>query len=305
MGVDGSSPSGSTSYFPPFVIISSMKFGIVFKKDKSFLRSSPAERGAGLKKENNKAQEVAKSASSYLKSKGHDVYYEKDLGKADFILTFGGDGTLIHKACELASQGVPLVGINTGNLGFLTTVESGDWKQALDKLISGNYFISERLSLDATIGKGKEVYRAINEVVIKGLYRVVDLEIKIGGEKFLKVLGDGVIVATQTGSTAYSLSAGGPIVDPNLDSILITPINPIGLPIPSAVISPEDDIEVNLIKGDDVSLVLDGQEHTRLSEGDRVKVKSGKYKIKFVYFDKHQFIKSLNAKFGLASRAGG
>lgn len=268
-------------------IIHLVKFGIIFKN------------------ENKKAQEVASGVRDFLQKKGHKVFGEANLKDADIIITFGGDGTLIHKACELASQGVPLVGINTGNLGFLTAAESRDWKQAFDKLIAGKYFISERISLDAKIRRGKEVYRAINEVVIKGLYRVVDLEIKVGGEKFLKVLGDGVIVATQTGSTAYSLSSGGPIVDPNLDSILITPINPIGLPIPSAVISPDSKIEVNLTQGEDILLVLDGQEHTKLKEGDTVSIRKGKYKVKFVYFDKHQFLKSLNAKFGLSSRSVG
>ena len=188
-------------------------------------------------------------------------------------------------------------------MGFLTAAEGNNWQEAVQKLIEGKYFVSERITLEAKVGP--KVFRAVNEVVVKGLYRVIDVEIKVGGVKLLKVLGDGVIISTQTGSTAYSLSAGGPIVDPALDCILITPINPIGLPIPSIVLSPNDQIEVTLNKGDDVSLVLDGQEHTKVSENQTIKVSKGKYKIKFAYFDRDHFIKSLNAKFGLSGRSIG
>ena len=278
-----------------------MKFGILFNK------------------ENEKAKELFGKIADFLKKQSHDVVDEKNISDSDVIITLGGDGTLIHKACEHAELGIPFVGINTGNLGFLTAEEADDWQKAIKKLTKKDYFVSERITLEANVKSAKAhprgvpgesqahlgggAFRAVNEVVVRGLYRAIDLEVKVGGEKFLKVLGDGVIVATQTGSTAYSLSAGGPIVDPDLDSILITPINPIGLPIPSAVLSPDDPVEVVLIRGDDISLVLDGQEHTKLSQGDRVKVKSGKVRIKFIYFDKHQFLKSLNAKFGLSNRS--
>ena len=143
----------------------------------------------------------------------------------------------------------------------------------------------------------------LNEVVVKGLYRVVDLELNINGQKFLKIVGDGVIIATQTGSTAYSLSAGGPIVDSELDCLVVTPVNAHGLPIPPVVLSPDDQIEIKLVSGDDVSLIIDGQEHTKVSQSQSVKLKRGKYRVKFGYFDKHHFLKSLNAKFGLSGRA--
>ena len=134
---------------------------------------------------------------------------------------------------------------------------------------------------------------------------MIELEIRINGERLLKISGDGVIISTQTGSTAYSLSSGGPIVDPGLDCLLMTPINPIGLPIPSVVISPNDEVLVKLVKGDDVSLIIDGQEHTKLKKGEIVKFTKGKFNVKFGYFDKHHFLKSLNAKFGLSGRVVG
>lgn len=264
-----------------------MKFGIVYKQD------------------NRKAETAAKDVVQYLKKKGQQIISDKSLKGAEVILTFGGDGTLIHKACEYAHLNVPFVGINTGRLGFLTAAEVQDWQKAVDKLIKGQLVVSERMTIEASVSgvKGQvSGYRALNEAVIRGLYRIIDLEVAVNGEKFLKIVGDGVIVATQTGSTAYSLSAGGPIVDPQLDSILVTPINPIGLPIPSVVLSPKDQVSVKIEKGDDISLVIDGHAHIKLAEGQTVKVTRGKYNVKFGYFDKQQFLKSLNAKFGLSAR---
>lgn len=264
-----------------------MKLGIVFKE------------------ENARAKKVASEAKKFLQAKNVEVASALNLKEADFILVFGGDGTLIHKACEFVHLQVPIVGINTGNLGFLTAVEVDDWKKALDSLVKKQFFVSERISVAAGVSGRREQYLAINEVFIKGLFRAIDLEVNLNSEKFMSVLGDGIIVATQTGSTAYSLSAGGPIVDPDLDCLLLTPINSIGLPIPSLVLSPNDKIEVKIVRGVDVSLVLDGQEHTKVKQGDRIEIKRGKYKVKLVYFDKHHFVKSLNAKFGLADRIRG
>ncbi len=283
-----------------------MKFGIVYKKDfkgKSFLRSSSFDklRTAGLKEENREARNLVDKVEKYLKSKSHQVL-RSDFKGADYILTFGGDGTLIHTACEHIELDVPFIGINTGNLGFLTAIESNQWEKAIDNLILGKVFISERITIEAQVIGSKEVFRAINEAAIKSYYRMSELEILIEDMRFLKVLGDGVIIATQTGSTAYSLSAGGPIVDPAHNSLLITPINPIGLPIPSVVLAPDSSVKIKVTNGKDISLVLDGQEHTKLKVSDVVLIKKGKHPVKFGYFDKDHFAKSLNVKFGLTSR---
>lgn len=252
-------------------------------------------------KENQKAEDLSAKIKEYISSKGHEVvdYVEG----AQIAIVLGGDGTLIHTACSNVEPGVPFVGINAGTLGFLTAEEAGDWQKAVEKLIGGDYVISERMILEASIGEVS--HRAVNEIVIKGMYRVVNLEIHVNGQKFLTSVGDGVIIATPTGSTAYSLSAGGPIVDPDVDSILVTPINTVGLPTPSVVLSPEDKLEIKLVYGDDVSLIIDGQEHVGISQSQSVRVESGKKRIKLVYFDKHHFLQALNAKFGLANRIVG
>lgn len=249
--------------------------------------------------DNKKAKELLVQVTKYLKAKKQEVK-TADFKGCDVIVTLGGDGTLLHTSCKYANLGVPYVGVNVGTLGFLTAAEADDWQKAIDKLIAGKFVVSQRMTVEATVGDRK--LRAVNEVAIRGLFRVVDLEVNVSQEKFLEVVGDGVIVSTQTGSTAYSLSSGGPIVDPDLDCLLVTPINPIGLPIPSVVLSPDDVVEVQIRKGEDVMLIADGQEHTRLNFGDIVKVRRGENIVKFAYFDQHQFIKSLNAKFGLSRR---
>ena len=267
-----------------------MKFGIVVKKG------------------HRKGEELVSKVRPYLKSKGHDVLDEKNFKSADYILTFGGDGTLIHTACEYIKLGIPLVGINTGNLGFLTAIESNQWQEAIKNLLSDKVFLSERITIEAQVQpetrnqEPETIYRAINEAAIKSYFRMSELEILIDNGRFLRILGDGVIIATQTGSTAYSLSSGGPIVDSALDCLLVTPINPIGLPIPSVVLSPQKNISVKVIKGDDVSLIIDGQEHTKLKQGDEVALRQGKFKVKFGYFDKSHLFGALNAKFGLEGR---
>lgn len=255
--------------------------------------------GIVVSKGNKKAELLLASVSKYLVSKKHEVKTTEFKG-CDLIITLGGDGTFLHASCKYASIDAPFVGINVGTLGFLTAEEVDNWQKAVDKLIAGKYVVSERMTIEAVVGDRK--LRAVNEIVVRGLYRVVGLGISLSDENFLEVVGDGVIVSTQTGSTGYSLSSGGPIVDPDLDCLLVTPINPIGLPIPSVVLNPTDVVEIQIKKGEDIMLIADGQEHTRLEFGDIVKVSRGEQRVKFAYFDKHQFVKSLNAKFGFSGR---
>ncbi len=258
--------------------------------------------GLVYKDENMKAKKLAFEVTSFLKQNGVDVLGEKNLDQSEYVISLGGDGTLINKACKYAEIAVPFIGINTGNLGFLTAAEGDEWKEAVLKLIKGDLIVSERIALEAKVVGKSETFRAVNEYTIKSQFRVADLEVKVNEKDFLKVYGDGVIVSTQSGSTAYSLSAGGPIVDPNLNCILVTPVNPIGLPVPSAVLSPNSLVDIKLLKGEDIYLVVDGQQSLRLKVGDVVRVKQAKNGVKFGYFDQNHFFKSLNAKFGLSKR---
>lgn len=248
------------------------------------------------------AKDLSRKIAEFLEGKGHEVAGERFAG-VDVVLTLGGDGTLIHAACSHIELAVPFFGINAGTLGFLTAVEADGWKEAVEKIEKGDYFVSERMTIEAQIkSRGADLFRAVNEIVIKGMYRVVDLEILVNNQRFLTITGDGVLISTPTGSTAYSLSAGGPIVDPEIDCLLVTPINAVGLPIPSVALSPDDQIEIKVLGGEDVSLVVDGQEHVKVLRGQGIKVLKGKYRLKFGYFDRHHFLKALNGKFGLSGR---
>ena len=255
--------------------------------------------------DNDKAKELEKELKSFLLKRKHQIIGR--LKGSDAVLVLGGDGTLIHTACEHVQLAVPFFGINVGTLGFLSAAEADDWKQAVSKIEKGEYFVSERMTLEASIRRlatndERLTFRAVNEIVVKGMYRVVDLEIVVNGQKFLEISGDGVIVSTQTGSTAYSLSAGGPIVDPELDCLVLTPVNAHGLPIPSIVLSPSDHIEIKVVEGEDISLIIDGQEHTKVTEGQSIGVDKGKYRVKLGYLGRNHFLRALNAKFGLAGR---
>lgn len=245
--------------------------------------------------ENPRAKELSKEIKAYITDKGQEAVSE--FNDAEAVIVLGGDGSLIHTTCEHIELGIPFFGINMGTLGFLTASEGDNWQEAVDKILSGDYVISERMTLES------DDFRALNEIVVKGIYRVIDLDILVSGEKFMNIVGDGVIISTQTGSTAYSLSAGGPIVDPEVDCILVTPVNAHGLPVPSVVLSPDAVVEVKINKGTDISLIVDGSEHMKVEEGKSVKVTRGKHRVKLGYFDKHQFLKALNKKFGLASRS--
>ena len=263
-----------------------MRFGIVYKLG------------------NEKAHKIAEKAKSDLIKRGHEVFGEDKIERAEIILTFGGDGTLMHKASQFAHVGAPFIGINTGNLGFLTAVEAKDLEKAIELAQNGKLYLSRRITLAVTVQNAKDKHVVVNDAVIKGQFRVVELNLKTNGNEFLKILGDGVIVATETGSTAYSLSAGGPIVDPDIDAILVTPINPIGLPIPSFVLPADYDISIKLIRGNDVWLILDGQEHMKLVDQE-VKIRRGKHDVVFGYLSREHFLRALNVKFGLATRMVG
>lgn len=258
--------------------------------------------GVVYKSQNEEAKSLASKITELLKQNGCEVLGEGNLDGSQYVISLGGDGTLIREACSHASLDIPFIGINTGNLGFLTAVESDDWEKAINKVVAGEVVVSERITLECETNSKKGIFKAVNEFAIKSQFRVVDLDIKVNKGELLKVYGDGVIIATQSGSTAYSLSAGGPIVDPGLDCLLVTPINPIGLPIPSVLLSPDAEVEVKVTKGEDVSLVIDGQDNFGLKKGAIITIRRALKRVKFGYFDEDHFLKSLNAKFGLSAR---
>lgn len=222
--------------------------------------------------------------------------------KITLAITLGGDGTLISAAREVAPAGVPVCGVNMGQLGFLTEVELPDLSQAADHLIAGDYVIEERLMLDAVVQRGEQqiyISSAINDVVVTkgGFSRLLRLKVFVDGELTARYPADGLIVATSTGSTGYSLSAGGPVVNPNLKVILLTPICPHTLHARSLVVSEKEEIKISMqATHDDIVLTTDGQKASSLRPDDIVIVRRSPYRARFVRLSGRSYAQTLRTK---------
>lgn len=221
---------------------------------------------------------------------------------ADMIIVLGGDGTLLNIARQSASYDVPLFGINLGHLGFLTEVEAEDMYLALENLISGEYEIERRMMLEATVEKDSiqlEKSIALNDVgITKGPFsRIISLGVYINDNFVDLYSADGVIVSSPTGSTAYSLSAGGPIVSPDVKILIITPICPHTLHSRSIVVSNEDVVKIEVCKNNtEVMLTLDGQQGYKVKSGDIVTVRQSQYYTNLVKLKGRSFFQVLRQK---------
>ena len=205
------------------------------------------------------------------------VPVEKLAAHADVLGVFGGDGTLLYAARLVGLKGIPIIGINLGSLGFLTKFKIEEMREAFEALFAGRCQTQERMLLDVEVLKGGERaarYFALNDAVInKGaLARIIDLEVHVNDQPMLMTRADGLIVSTPTGSTAYSLSAGGPILYPTLDAILIAPICPHTLTNRPIVIPNSEELKIRLRRGNDVMLTVDGQVGMPLQEQDCLKI---------------------------------
>jgi NAD+ kinase len=197
---------------------------------------------------------------------------------ADFAIVFGGDGTILSAARELSQTSVPVIGVNVGRLGFLAEFSIDELKNLFDRVISDDKLIAERMMLKCSITdqrQGKLSSTAINDVVITAGpdYRMVDLKIAVDGQSLADCVSDGLIVSTPTGSTAYNLSAGGPILSANLSAMVITPICPHTFSFRPIVISADSRIEIHPQRiNEGTTVTLDGQAFHSLKGGDVVTV---------------------------------
>lgn len=221
---------------------------------------------------------------------------------AEMIIVLGGDGTLLSVARLVGSRQVPILGVNLGGLGFLTEITLEELYQVLEQVIQGNYVTDERVMFHATIIRREErfaEFTVLNDVVInKGtLARIIDLETTINGEYLTTFKSDGLIISTPTGSTAYNLSAGGPIVYPSLRCIILTPICPHTLTNRPIMIP--DDVEVRAIlksKHQEVLLTLDGQQGFALEFADVIEVKKAEGKILLIKSPYRHYFEVLREK---------
>jgi len=197
---------------------------------------------------------------------------------SDLVIVLGGDGTMLATARALLDAQIPLVGINHGRLGFLTDLTTESIPQVINRLLRGEYTVEQRMMLGAEIFRGTRLLseaRALNDIVISkgGLARLIELELTIDDAFVHRQRSDGLIVSTPTGTTAYALSAGGPLLHPTLEAIALVPICPHTLSNRPIAIDSRSEVEITLVQADDARVHFDGQLHAELHKGDRVVVK--------------------------------
>jgi NAD+ kinase len=223
----------------------------------------------------------------------------------DGLLTLGGDGTLLRGARLIDGARVPILGVNLGRLGFLTTCSGDELEDALVALASGNYITEERMALSAravdAAGSTRDQWRALNDFVLhKGGYaRVVRLTIAIDGESIGVYAADGIIISSPTGSTAYSLSAGGPVVVPTVESLLITPISAHTLAVRPLIVGADAEITLGTEHTTEELLVtVDGQVGTSLVPGEKLVVRRSENPVLIVRFPDVSFFERMRVKLG-------
>lgn len=226
--------------------------------------------------------------------------------ETEAVLVIGGDGTLIRAARNLVKKNIPLLGINLGKLGYLCEVEENTIFPAIDELMADRYTIEQRMLLDGyTVQSGGEKIQrvALNDVVIHrtGALQIVNLNAYVNGEYLYNFKADGIIVATPTGSTGYSMSAGGPIVDPKANLLLLTPINAHTLNSKSIVIGPEDEITIEVgmrrsQRDEQVEVSFDGDPGVELKVGDKIVVHKAEESVGIIRLSKISFLEILRKK---------
>jgi NAD+ kinase len=297
--------------------------------------------GILLHHERDQAVELARDAVAWLLDRGHEVrtprrdaalagvaeegVAEEDFARGlDLALSLGGDGTMLRTVDLVAAEGVPVLGVNVGQLGYLTEVEPPGLRMALKRFLAGSYELEERMLLQVTVDTRQPLddtampaghsprrprgdasaYLALNEAVLEKtpMGHTVRLGVSIDGEMFTPYAADGLIVATPTGSTAYAFSARGPIVEPIHRCLLMTPVSPHMLFDRSLVLAPESLLRIEVVGDRAATLSVDGHNLGTLQRGDAVTMTAAAESARFVTFGPRNFLRILKTKFGLADR---
>ena len=238
-----------------------------------------------------------------MADKPNDGHTLKGIGQtADLIIVLGGDGTILRAARELEGCETPILGVNLGYLGFLTSVRAETLGEAVPQVLRGEYQLSERHTLQASVrrtGNPLEVHCALNDAVISrgAISRIVRLHLSIDGEMLTEYVCDGMIFATATGSTAYSLSAGGPILVPTARGLIVTPICPHALSNRSVIVGENSVIRCRVASvSGELLLTVDGQVQLRMQVGDEVEVQQSTRKVQLVTLPGHSYFEVLREK---------
>ncbi len=237
--------------------------------------------------------------------RGERILDTKQYHELDFAIVVGGDGTLLHAARSLAPFRVPIVGINLGRLGFLTDIPVEEIEQGLQAVIDGDYRIEERAMIQTTVYKENEgihAYLSLNDTVIsKGdTGRLIEMSIHVGDEFISRTRSDGLIISTPTGSTAYALAAGGPIIEPTLPVFVLVPICPHTLSNRPIILNQQSTIKISDIQLTDnhATLAVDGIIVQTLTGGETVEINQAEHALKLIRIDKHSYFESLRVKLG-------
>ena len=272
-------------------------------------------------REKDGSMEVTNRIAAFLENRGGKVYLagEENRGggarytRAEDIpedtqcaLVLGGDGTILQAAHDLAARQIPIFGINLGTLGFLAETEVAELDAALSKLLAGEYTVKEQMMLAVTVhagGRKSALPNTLNDLVVtrSGFSRVIGAGVYINGELVSDFRGDGVIVATPTGSTGYSLSAGGPIIAPAAGAMVITPVCPHSLNARSIVVSDSDEVTIKVRQSkktqeEEAIATVDGGASAKLRAGDYIKVRRAGCMVKLVRLSGRSFYQVLRAK---------
>ena len=227
--------------------------------------------------------------------------------QVDLVVVLGGDGTLLSMARAVGDLGVPLLGVNLGGLGFLTATTLEEMLPALEALLAGRMAADERMMLTTRVVRNGQrlcEYAALNDVVITkaAMSRIIDLAVSVEGQHATEYRADGLIISTPTGSTAYSLSAGGPILFPTMDAIVLTPICSHTLTNRPIVLPGMHRVEVTLLADQEVMVTVDGQVGVNLKQGDTVEVVKAAARIRLVRFPQKDFFSVLRTKLKWGAR---
>jgi NAD+ kinase len=273
--------------------------------------------GLVLKRHDPRVPAILKGLIPWLRLEGVEVFLDQESAKqypgcsvaapedfarhVDVVAVFGGDGTLLYAARLVAASGTPILGVNLGSLGFLTEVKVEEMELAFHRLLAGNYRLEERKLLEIEVLREQRQvaqFLALNDAVInKGaLARIIELEVTANNDVVMLIRADGLIVSSPTGSTAYSLSAGGPILYPTLEAFIVTPICPHTLSNRPVVVPDEIVMGVNLRHGTDVMLTIDGQVGVPLLPNDQLSIRKSSAVVRLVQATETTFFRLLREK---------
>lgn len=230
---------------------------------------------------------VEANTAAYVEQEGFEQASLEQIGsKADLVIVMGGDGTMLSVGRALRETGVPLIGINRGRLGFLTDLQTDQMLDEIDEILQGHFQLESRMLLHSVVTRsGSQILPvvALNDVVIKSAFRLIELEVHVDGQFVSRQRSDGLILTTPTGTTAYGLSAGGPIMHPDLEAISIVPISPHTLSYRPITVPADSVIEVIVVSAADAQISYDGQGQFPLAAGDHVRIARAEQSIRLVH----------------------